>query len=85
MGNPYTVGDRRIIPISRSYQLRLPAIHGGITWNRPVGVGIERQGEIEQVIPVHDSTRYAQIGVILSTLIIPSILWIIQRMSRNRE
>jgi hypothetical protein len=80
IGEPVIVGDRRILPISRSYRISIPAISGGIIWNHPVAIAVDRDGELRQVIPVHDATRIAQIQLITGSLILVTVLWTILRI-----
>jgi hypothetical protein len=55
-GEPHTIGDLTITPQSRALIVRWP--HGGFVWNRPIGVIVDRAGQIER-LSIIDVTRYA--------------------------
>ncbi len=55
-GEPYTIGDTTITPQSQALIVRWP--HGGLVWNRPIGMIVDRAGQIER-LPIIDVTRYA--------------------------
>jgi hypothetical protein len=55
-GEPQTFGDITITPQTRALIIRWP--FGGFVWNRPVGVFVDRAGQIER-LPIIDVTRYA--------------------------
>jgi hypothetical protein len=60
-GDKVTVGDVTVTPQSRALTVRWP--RGGLVWNRPVAVLVERGEETER-IPVVDVTRMAQLGLL---------------------
>lgn len=83
-GKTIQVDELRLTPISKVFQFTLPALKGGITWNRPVGVIVAHpQGETQR-LPVPDITRQ----VILSfaffslTLLLIQTVWL---LSQNRK
>ncbi len=59
-GDEVTRGDVRVTPQSRALTLRWP--HGGLVWNRPVAVLVERNGRSER-IPIVDVTRVVQLAL----------------------
>jgi hypothetical protein len=48
---------------SQAVQVRIPAIHGGLIWNRPVASVVRTPDGQERIIPILDITR-----IILFTL-----------------
>ncbi len=76
-GSPIAVGNYRIIPVSRAYRVTLPRAAGSLVWNRPLAARIERDGESDLVIPIHDVTRIAQVRLIAGSLITAAVLWAI--------
>jgi hypothetical protein len=64
-GNPVTVGDVTLTPQSQALTVRWPS--GGLVWNRPVAVLVEREGGTER-IPIVDVTRVVQLGLLSFSL-----------------
>jgi len=58
---PVTVGDVTVTPRARALVVRLR--WGGLVWNRPTAVTVERAGQVRR-IPVVDVTRILQLGVL---------------------
>jgi hypothetical protein len=56
IGEPLMVGDTTITPQSQALIVRWP--RGGFVWNRPIGVMVDRDGQVER-LPIVDVTRYA--------------------------
>jgi hypothetical protein len=77
-GNPVTVGDISITPQSRVLTVR--SRFGGIVWNRPTGILVERGGEIKR-LPVVDVTR----TVLLALLGVSLLVTIFGRSIRERS
>ena len=82
-GDKVTVGDVTVTPQSRALTIRWP--RGGLVWNRPVGVLVER-GEQTERIPIVDVTRLAQLGLLgLSLVFSVVILMLSIRRRRDRN
>jgi hypothetical protein len=62
-GQPLTKGEWTITPVSRVLVVQIPGSTGGIIWNRPAFVRVERTGEPERILPVRDHTRLALFGI----------------------
>lgn len=60
-GSPIAVGDITVTPQSQALTVRWPA--GGVVWNRPVAVLVERGGQTER-IRIIDVTRVVQAGLL---------------------
>jgi hypothetical protein len=72
--DPIVVGDTKITPQAQAFSVRFP--FGGIVWNRPTAVLVERD-DLTQRIPIVDVTRVAQIvlfGLVLSISVIITLL-----------
>ncbi len=78
-GKPIQSDRRKIIVQSRALQIGFPFLSGGIVWNRPVSVLVLSDNGPDQVLPVRDVTRLAQIllfavalaGAVFLSLIMP--------------
>jgi hypothetical protein len=79
-GQRVQVGDIAVTPISQALTARLP--FGGLVWNRPASVLIERSGQTE-IIPIVDVTRLVQLGLLAFTLVISIVVW--TESSRRKE
>lgn len=62
---PIQVNDTWLYLRAQVVQLRLPVLHGGLIWNRPVSVVVRRHGRREQTLFVPDVTRTAVIGLLV--------------------
>jgi hypothetical protein len=58
---PVTVDDITVTPRSRALLVRLPK--GGLVWNRPTPVLVERDGQARR-IPIIDVTRILQVSLL---------------------
>ena len=56
---PITIQDAQVHVRSQVVQLRLPAIQGGVIWNRPVAVVVHALEGEETIVPIPDVTRAA--------------------------
>jgi hypothetical protein len=74
VGDPIVLGDRRILPVSRSYQVTIPGLNGGIIWNRPAAIAVVQGGELQEVIPIHDATRRLQLMLILGGALVAAFI-----------
>jgi hypothetical protein len=78
-GDPIAVGDSKIVPLAKVAQLKIPGWFGGVIWNRPVAVVIQTEDDKEQVVPVRDVTREAQLAIIGSGLFVILMAWLLTR------
>lgn len=49
MGEPVTAQGVTVTPRAQALTVRIPAVHGGLVWNRPTGVIVERDGQREEM------------------------------------
>ena len=54
---PIPTPDAQVYIRSQAVQVRIPAIHGGLIWNRPVASVVRTADGQEKVIPILDITR----------------------------
>jgi hypothetical protein len=78
-GQSVPAGGRMIIPVSRAFQIRLPGMKGGLTWNRPVGLWVQSPDGSEEFIPIQDVTRRAQIMALVAGLVGSLCVWVLFR------
>lgn len=74
--------DTAVTPLSKSLVLRLPI--GGFVWNRPVGIEVEKDQNIER-IPIIDVTLMVQLGLFAIGTILTIAFWLISRKKSIRE
>jgi hypothetical protein len=85
-GEVIQVNGARLLPFSHVFRLRLPGMHGGLTWNRPAGVLIVGDDGQEVMLPVRDETRRLQFGFLGAALITVLIISIfVQFKDRKRS
>lgn len=77
------LGDRRIVPMAKVWQIRFPGSVGGVIWNRPHSVVVQSDGGEEEVLPVRDVTRRAQLSLLGGSLIGVLLVGLILRMLRR--
>ena len=81
-GDEVTVGDVTVTPQSRALTVRWP--RGGLVWNRPVAVLVERDEETER-IPIVDVTRMAQLGLLGLSLAFSMIIMALSIRRKKEE
>jgi hypothetical protein len=62
-GASVTHRGRTLIPVARSFLLRLPGQGAGLVWNRPVGVHVEDSSGARS-LRITDPTRRIQLGLL---------------------
>ena len=82
-GKATTVGDITVTPQSQAVTVRWPS--GGLVWNRPVAVVVERAG-IRERIRVVNVTRMVQFGLLGLTLVFSMVFfWLSVRRGRDQD
>lgn len=79
-GERVSVGDIKLMPQSQALTFRWP--NGGVVWNRPVAVLVERDGQTERV-PIVDVTRVAQLTLLGLSLILTLVTIILSIRKRR--
>jgi hypothetical protein len=83
-GEPIIVEKTKIIPIAQVLRFQPPGYRGGLIWNRPAAVRVEKVDGSVELIPIHDITRLIQIilaGMVAGVLIFS----VFNRMIRRKE
>jgi hypothetical protein len=80
-GQPLNVKDRQVRLRSQVLQLRLPFVHGGLIWNRPVAVLMRTADGQTQTLPVRDVTRIAVLALLMLSLAGTFLLMLFRRKS----
>ena len=78
-GETIQAGTNKITPFSQAVKLILPGAMGGLIWNRPVSVLVQGADDSEQVLPVVDVTRIAQLALLGIGLASGILLLLIKR------
>lgn len=74
-GRPIQDGPYRIVPVSQSIRLSVPGLPGGLIWNRPVSVIVTTADGQEQVLPIRDITRIAQLTIFVAAVLGTFMFW----------
>ncbi len=81
-GKPIIIEKTKIIPIAQVLQVQPPGFQSGLIWNRPTAVRVEKVDGSHELIPIHDTTRLAQI--ILAGLAAGVVIfWVLYRIIRR--
>jgi hypothetical protein len=80
-GEAVTVGDVTVVPQSQALTLRWGR-HGGLVWNRPAAILVERGGQTER-IPIVDFTRAVQFGLLGLCLVVCMVALVIPARRRR--
>lgn len=62
VGEPIRWREYTLVPQNRSLRIHFP--FGGLVWNRPVAVSVQRADGETQMLSVYDQTRLAQIAIV---------------------
>lgn len=83
-GAPVAHQGRTLVPVTRSFLLRLPGKHGGLVWNRPVGVRIQEPTGARW-LRVTDPTRKIQVGILAAGVATAFLVGSIAKRRRPRR
>lgn len=75
-GEKTTVGQVSVTPLSQVLMIRWP--YGGLIWNRPQAILVERDGQMER-IRIMNVTRMSQLGLLGLSLIFCMIILLMQQ------
>ncbi len=78
-GRPVQAGDMTITPQSQAVLVRLP--FGGLVWNRPAAVIVEREGRTTRMSIV-DVTRLAQVALAFFSI---GLVMMARRQARKKK
>jgi hypothetical protein len=63
-GIPIQAGSARLIPVETATRFQPPGMWGVLLWRRPTAVVVQHAGGDEEVIPIRDATRQAQLTLL---------------------
>ena len=78
-GEPVHVGQTRLTPFIQTVRINLPGPSGVFSWSRPDSVLAQNSTEEEQIIPIIDVTRRAQLMILGLGLLSSLLIWMIYR------
>lgn len=84
-GKPVRVADYHLIPVERFHRIQPPGMWGVLLWRRPTAVIIQHPDAADEVIEIHDSTREAQIFLLVLGLVVSIILLLLNSSSSERR
>lgn len=70
-----------LLPMARSFLLRLPGDRAALLWNRPVGVRIQESSGAQRWLRITDPTRRLQLGLLAAGL---TAAFLVRRAKRRR-
>jgi len=79
-GEEVIVGDITVTPQSKALVMHAP--FGGLVWNRPVAVLVER-GERTERIPIVDVTRIVELGLLALSVVFTVVIFILSAKKRR--
>ena len=82
-GEPYKFGDTKITPYSKSLKLLVPGFLGGLIWNRPDSILVQKPDGSEQIIPVIDVTRQVIWAIFGASLLSVILMFSLSNKKRN--
>jgi hypothetical protein len=78
---PVSHQGRTLVPMARSFLLRLPGEAGALLWNRPVGLRVEEPSG-SRTLRITDPTRRIQLGLLAAGLV---AAFFVRRARRRRS
>lgn len=81
-GRTISAGEVRVTPHSQA--LIVNGKRGGVVWNRPLLINVERDGHL-QTLPIHDVTRLIQIGLLTFTVLFLVAAFFIRRSNQQES
>lgn len=78
-GKPISTGKYTLIPITKSWQVRIGRFPGGLIWNRPSSILVQDPGGVETNLPIPDPTRRIILSLLGLCIGAAGLLWVISR------
>jgi hypothetical protein len=78
-GEPIAFKSVRLVPITRTFSIRIPGFPAILVWNRPVSVRVIGSDGQEQILPIQDVTRLMLWALAGATLFIWLISWLTRK------
>ena len=73
------IGSAIVYPIKKNVKVSLPGGSGGLVWSRPSAVLIRTRDDEEQVLPIRDVTRAAQLTLLGFGLLGALLIWLVKK------
>lgn len=83
-GAPIQAGQARLIPIETATRWQPPGMWSVLLWKRPTAVLVQHPDGSEEMLPIQDVTRQAQL-TLLGIGLLGSILLLLARQMCNRH
>lgn len=83
-GAPVVHHRRSLVPVTRSFLLRLPGTQAGLAWNRPIGVRIEDSAG-RRWLRITDPTRRIQVGLLAAGVAAAVVVGSLAKRRRPRR
>ena len=80
-GSPVSHRGRTLVPMARSFLLRLPGQGAGLVWNRPAGVRVDDPSGARW-LRITDPTRRVQLGLLAAGL---AAAFVVSRVRARRR
>ena len=78
-GESIQIRDARLIPFTQVLYVQIPGVLGGILWERPVSILVERDDGEEQIIPIQNVTR----AILFGLFGVLALTWLVTRNIRK--
>ncbi len=85
VGEPIRVHGATIFPVARVLRILPRSFFGGLIWNRPVAIVVQREDRADRVIPIVDATRQVQISLLAGGIAGGLFSWWFARRMRRRR
>jgi hypothetical protein len=82
-GAPVQVGSTRLIPIETATRIQPPGMWGVLLWRRPTAVIVQHAEGTEDVLPIQDVTRRAQLTLLGVGLLSSILVLLANRFRKN--
>ena len=82
-GRPIQADDFGIVPLVRRTRLQIPNYRGAFVWQRPKALVIQAPNGRQEILPIRDHTRWAQMLLIGIGLFGSILIWLFLRPNQN--
>jgi len=80
-GETIRLDGAKFIPVEKVVQLQPPGMWGFLSWRRPSMVLVEHPDGTEEILKIQDTTRQAQITLLLIGIAGSLLIWLINKKS----
>ena len=75
------IGATKVIPVAQAVRVQPPGMWGFLSWRRPSMVLIKHPDGSEEIIKIRDSTRQAQIILVIVAIVGSLAIWLFNQRS----